>query len=118
MSIEAEHQSEEQQVAGEIFDRYAEATRAGEMAKDLGNRAIAAAEIIAYTAGRKDWFEILDSALQTRGVNSHYSELTPDKLRARSRIASDQTTNLTKRCRTVIQELRALNTFDTKTKSQ
>jgi hypothetical protein len=113
MSMGAENLGEGFQIAGEIFDRYAEARQQGEVTKDLGNRAVAAAAIIAYVSDVQEWPDILDGALKERGISSHYSELSPDKLRGRSRSASDQTSHLTKRCRSVLEELRALNTFDT-----
>lgn len=112
MERDTKQLSEEFQIAGQIFDRYAEAKRTGEVAADIGNRAVAAAQIISFVMHDQKWFEILDEALQERGVDSRYSELTPYKLRARSRAASDQTTELTRRCRTILQELEALNTFD------
>lgn len=115
MSTE-EHLAEEYRVAGEIFDRYAEVTRRGEMAKDIGNRAVAAAALLAYVSGRQKWPDVLDSALRERGVQSYYADLPPDKIRARSRTASNETSDLTKRCRSAIEELRALSTFEEKNK--
>jgi hypothetical protein len=112
MSIEPENFTEEYQIAGEIFDRYAEETRRGEVAKDIGNRAVAAAALLSYATGGQKWPDVLDGALRERGVVSYYADLSPDKLRARSRRASDETSKLTKKSRTLLEELKALNTFD------
>jgi hypothetical protein len=118
MSIEHLEQSQEELLASKIFDMFAEAKREGQVAQDIGYRAVAAARIMAFTHGEQEWFRILDNALEERGVDAHYSSLTPFNLRAQSRLASDALTPITRRCRTVLQELEVLSTVGVKRDDQ
>lgn len=98
------------QLVGEIFDRYALMEPLDQSGVSIEScRAIAAASILAYTYGEHNWHQLLDDAMQERGVATHYSELPIRDRHVRCHRAAGMIGEITRSCRSVTDVLRILN---------
>lgn len=110
MEIEAQSLTEEQILTGQIFDRLADAYRTGDDVGGMRCRAVAAACIVAYSTGENRWYRVFDEAMLDRDTPITFSQLNPTERRYEFRTAMYEAGLLTARCKTLLHELRVLNT--------
>lgn len=99
------------QMTNQIFDRFASTEPIDETGASIEScRAIAAASILAFSRGVYNWHELLDEAMEERGVSTHFSDLIPEERRRRCRMVAGAVGEMTRSCRSVTEILTVLNT--------
>ncbi|HWT56084.1 MAG TPA: hypothetical protein VN031_03590 [Candidatus Microsaccharimonas sp.] len=94
-----------------IFDIYAQKRLNGELPNGLNTiryAGIIAAEIEHEWTPDKEWPVILDERLATRGVMSHYADMSRRDQKHLVRMASNATSKITHQARTLSQHAEAL----------